>query len=128
MMCGERSSRAVGCVKNGCLLLLSALMILAAPLTSWSQGLTPESARVRAMVDKGIKYLNSYTSKPQTGKTRSEDHMGDIGGRVLRALAIAKYHDVYKIPGGKTNPHVASALAECRAASKTTSKLYGKTG
>ncbi|MEC9002401.1 MAG: hypothetical protein VX644_03445, partial [Planctomycetota bacterium] len=48
--------------------------------------------------------------------------------RVLRALAIAKYHDVYKIPGGKTNPHVASALAECRAASKTTSKLYGKTG
>jgi len=128
MMCGERSSRAVGCFKNGCLLLLSALMILAAPLTSWSQGLTPESARVRAMVDKGIKYLNSYTSKPQTGKTRSEDHMGDIGGRVLRALAIAKYHDVYKIPGGKTNPHVASALAECRAASKTTSKLYGKTG
>ena len=126
MMCGERSSRAVGCVKNGCLLLLSALLILAAPLTSWSQGLTPDSPRVKAMAKKGIEFLNGYVHNAGMGK--AHDHMDDIGGRALRALAIAKYHDVYKIPGGKSNRHVAAALKECREAIKAKSKLLGSPG
>ena len=40
--------------------------------------------------------------------------MSHIGGRVLRALAIYKYMDVYALPGAKNDAIVAAALAESK--------------
>ena len=118
MICGERCCRAVGSGKNGFLLLLSGLLILATPLTSWSQGLTPDSPRVKAMAKRGIEYFKKH-------RGQGKDHMGSIGGKALRGLAIAKYYDVYKLPGGKTDPHVVEALTACRAATKSDEGMLG---
>jgi len=99
---------------------LASLLVLACALTAsftgviHAQGVTPDSPRVKAMVQKAIKFLNDYKHKPTTNLNTVDDHLGTVGGRALRALAIAKYHEVYKIPGGKSNRHVVQTLQECR--------------
>ena len=105
------------------MLLLACLVSGSHPVLVYSQGVTPESARVKAMVQKGIKFLNGYEHKPKTKSNTVDDHLGTVGGRALRALAIAKYHEVYKIPGGKSNRHVAEALQDCRAIAGNPKKL-----
>ena len=105
------------------MLLLACLVNGSHPVLVYSQGVTPESARVKAMVQKGIKFLNGYEHKAKTQSNTVDDHLGTVGGRALRALAIAKYHEVYKIPGGKSNRHVATALQDCRAIAGNPKKL-----
>jgi hypothetical protein len=69
----------------------------------------PDDPVVRGMADKGVSFLRSYKRNPKGG-----DHLGHIGGRVLRALAIYKYMDVYSIPGAKNDPLVVAALSEAK--------------
>ncbi len=105
------------------LLLTVCLVSFSDPAVVCSQGVTPDSARVKGIVAKGIKFLNGYQHKPKTKESPTDDHLGTVGGRALRALAIAKYHEVYKIPGGKTNRHVAEALQDCRGIAGNPKKL-----
>jgi len=91
------------------LMLLSSGMI-SALLVSTASSFEPDDPVVRKMADRGVSFLRSYKKNPKGG-----DHMGHIGGRVLRALAIYKYMDVYSIPGSKNDSVVAAALTEAQA-------------
>ena len=86
---GDRSG-----MNSASLLLLACGLSLSFSGLINAQGVTPESPRVKAMVQKGIKFLNDYKHKPKTNLNTADDHLGTVGGRALRALAIAKYHEV----------------------------------
>ncbi len=78
-------------------------------LVSTAVSFEPDDPVVRKMTDKAVSFLRSYTANPNGG-----DHMSHVGGRVLRALAIYKYMDVYALPGAKNDAIVAAALAESK--------------
>ncbi len=120
---GDRSG-----MNSASLLLLACGLSLSFSGLINAQGVTPESPRVKAMVQKGIKFLNDYKHKPKTNLNTADDHLGTVGGRALRALAIAKYHEVYKIPGGKSNRHVVQALQDCRDIAGSPKRLPDEEG
>ncbi|MBH57067.1 MAG: hypothetical protein CMJ82_07775 [Planctomycetaceae bacterium] len=71
-----------------------------------------KSPRVRAIVEKGIGFLESdLTGQPQMGK--------EAYGDVLVGYTIYKYHDVFNLPGGKTHPKVKAAREKALAAVQT---------
>ena len=90
-------------------LLLVATAFTSSVLVSNASSFEPDDPVVRKMVDKAVSFLRGYTPNPKGG-----DHMGHIGGRVLRALAIYKYMDVYAIPGSKNDSLVVAAIEESK--------------
>ena len=128
MKLSQRGVYIDGSGTNWAMLLLVCLLTASQAGLTCAQGLTPESPRVKAMVQKGIKFLNDYKHKPKTNLNLADDHLGTVGGRALRALAIAKYHEVYKIPGGKSNRHVAQALQDCRTIAGNAKQLPDEEG
>ena len=68
---------------------LVASVLTSSLLVSTATSFEPDDPVVRKMADKAVDFLHSYTANPKGG-----DHLGHIGGRVLRALAIYKYMDV----------------------------------
>ena len=92
-----------------CLLgLLCSITLLSQPLVV-AQG--PKSARVKAIVEKGVSFLK--------GDLTGYNQMKTIGGPVIVGLAIYKYHDVYGVAGGKSHPKVVEAKAAAVEISKT---------
>ena len=60
-----------------------------------------KAGRVRAIVDKGIKFLESdLTGAPQMSPAAY--------GQILVGYTVYKYHDIYQIPGGKNHPQVVA--------------------
>jgi len=87
--------------RRNCLLgLVCSITLLSQPLLV-AQG--PNSARVKAIVEKGITFLQ--------GDLTGYNQMKTVGGPVVVGLAIYKYHDVYGISGGKNHPKVTKAKA-----------------
>ena len=60
-----------------------------------------KTGRVRAIVDKGIEFLESdLTGAPQMSP--------QAYGQILVGYTVYKYHDIYQIPGGKNHPKVVA--------------------
>ena len=73
-----------GCGMSWAIVLVLACLVSGShPVLVYSQGVTPESAQVKAMVQKGIKFLNGYVHKPKTQNNTVDDHLGTIGGRAF---------------------------------------------
>ena len=97
----------MGC--RNCLLgLVCSITLLSQPLLV-AQG--PKSARVKAIVEKGVAFLE--------GDLTGYDQMKTVGGPVVVGLAIYKYHDVYGVAGGKNHPKVVKAKANAVDISQT---------
>ena len=87
--------------RRNCLLgLICSITLLSQPLLV-AQG--PNSPRVKAIVEKGITFLE--------GDLTGYDQMKTTGGPVIVGLAVYKYHDVYGVSGGKNHPKVVKAKA-----------------
>ncbi|MAQ88356.1 MAG: hypothetical protein CMM03_00700 [Rhodopirellula sp.] len=96
-----------------------------------SVGLSPlngqdfvKSARVRAIVDKAIEFLESdLTGAPQMSPAAY--------GSILVGYTVYKYHDIYQVPGGKNHPKVVAgrkraleAVADVSQPNYTQEKKY----
>jgi hypothetical protein len=98
----------MGC--RNCLLgFVCSITLLSQPLLV-AQG--PKSARVKAIVEKGVSFLE--------GNLKGLNQMQTMGGPVIVGLAIYKYHDVYGVAGGKNHPKVVKAKANAVEISRTT--------
>jgi len=87
--------------RRHCLLaMICSITLLSQPLLI-AQG--PNSPRVKAIVEKGITFLE--------GDLTGYDQMKTTGGPVIVGLAVYKYHDVYGVAGGKNHPKVVKAKA-----------------
>jgi hypothetical protein len=87
--------------RRNCLLGLVCSITLLSQSLLVAQG--PESVRVKAIVEKGIAFLE--------GDLTSYDQMKTLPGPIVVGLAIYKYHDVYGVAGGKNHPKVVKAKA-----------------
>jgi hypothetical protein len=97
----------MGC--RNCLLgFVCSITLLSQPLLV-AQG--PKSARVKAIVEKGVSFLE--------GDLTGLNQMQTVGGPVVVGLAVYKYHDVYGVAGGKNHPKVVKAKANAVDISKT---------
>ncbi|MEC7566653.1 MAG: hypothetical protein VX738_13310 [Planctomycetota bacterium] len=82
-------------------ILIVAVVISMLLPCSWVVSQGPKSPRVRAIVEKGIGFLE--------GDLTGQNQMKTAGGPVIVGLAIYKYHDVYGVAGGKNHPKVVIA-------------------
>ncbi|MBT5885348.1 MAG: hypothetical protein HOH50_14090 [Planctomycetaceae bacterium] len=95
--------------RSNCLIGLACLITLLFQPLLVAQG--PQSARVKAIVEKGISFLE--------GDLTGYDQMKTPGGPVIVGLAIYKYHDVYGVSGGKNHPKVVKAKTNAVSIAQT---------
>ena len=82
-------------------IVVFALLLLVVSLPGIEAQEFVKSGRVRAIVDKGIQFLESdLTGAPQMSPAAY--------GHILVGYTVYKYHDIYQIPGGKNHPKVVA--------------------
>ena len=96
-------------------IVVFALLLLAVSVPGISAQEFMKSGRVRAIVDKGIQFLESDL----TGAAQMSP---SAYGHILVGYTVYKYHDIYQIPGGKNHPKVVAGRERALQALKDVSQ------